>query len=114
MERKDILVVVISIAAFAVMALVVKPILVGQSPGLPVGGQNPEGTIAPAYTLAQTTVVPATPLPVNSPTPATTTMPIPTPTVAWDGSVKTVGFVNQPGNRAAAYTEPDDTFGFPS
>jgi hypothetical protein len=105
MERKDILVVVISIAAFAVLALVVKPLLAGQFLGLPVGGQNPEGTIAPAYTLAQTPIVPITPLPGKI-IPATPAMPTPTPTVAWDGSVKTVGFVNQPGNQVLPSPSP--------
>lgn len=98
MERKDILVVVISIAAFAVLALVVKPILTGQSLGLPIGGQNLEGTVAPAHTLAQTPGV-STTLPPGKGLPATPPMPTPAPTVAWDGSVKTVGFVDQPGNQ---------------
>ena len=105
MERKDILVVVISIAAFAVLALVVKPLLAGQSLGLPLGGQNPEGTIAPAQTLPQTpglstTVPPAKRIPT---TPAT---PAPTPTAAWDGSVKTIGFVDQPGGQVLPPANP--------
>ena len=105
MERKDILVVVISIAAFAVMALVVKPLLVGQSLGLPVGGQNPEGTTAPSYTLVQTPAVPITPLPGKIP-PATPAMPTPTPTVAWNGSVTNVGFIGQPAGQVTPTPNP--------
>jgi hypothetical protein len=111
MERKDILVVVISIAAFAVLALVVKPLLAGQSLGLPIGGQNPEGTIAPASTLPQTPGV-STTVPPGKRIPTTPATPAPTPTAAWDGSVKTVGFVDQPGNQVlppASPTIPPDT-----
>jgi len=105
MEKKDILVVVISIAAFALVALVVKPLFAGQSLGLPVGGQNPEGPIAPAYTLVQTPVVPVT-TPPGKIVPATPATPTPAPTVAWNGSVQTVGFVNQPGNQVLPSPSP--------
>ena len=105
MERKDILVVVISIAAFAVLALVVKPLLAGQSLGLPIGGQNPEGTIAPASTLPQTYTV-STTVPPGKRIPTTPATPAPTPTAAWDGSVKTVGFVDQSGNQVLPPSSP--------
>jgi hypothetical protein len=105
MERKDILVVVISIAAFAVLALVVKPLLAGQSLGLPIGGQNPEGTIAPAQTLPQTPAL-STTVPPAKRIPTTPATPAPTPTAAWDGSVKTVGFVDQSGNQVLPPASP--------
>jgi hypothetical protein len=105
MERKDILVVVISIAAFAVLALLVKPLLTGQTLGLPIGGQNPEGTIAPASTLPQTYVV-STTVPPGKRIPTTPTTPAPTPTAAWDGSVKTVGFIDQSGSQALLPPSP--------
>jgi hypothetical protein len=106
MERKDILVVLISIAAFAVLALVVKPLLAGQSLGLPIGGQNPEGTIAPAYTIPQTTPGASTTVPPGKLPPTTASTPAPTPTVAWDRSVKTVGFIDQPGNQVQPSPSP--------
>lgn len=106
MERKDILVVMISIAAFAVLALVVKPLLAGQSLGLPIGGQNPEGTIAPAYTIPQTTTGASTTVPPEKLPTTTPSTPAPTPTVPWDGSVKTVGFVDQPGNQVQPPPSP--------
>ena len=105
MEKKDILVVVISIAAFAVLALLVKPLLAGQSLGLPIGGQNQEGTIAPAYTLAQTPGV-STTVPPGKRIPTTPATPAPTPTAAWDGTVKTVGFVDQPGDQVLPPANP--------
>jgi hypothetical protein len=99
MERKDILVVMISIAAFAVLALVVKPLLAGQFLGLPTGGQNLEETVTPSSALSGASGVP-TALPPRGTPPTTIPVPTPTPTVVWDGSVKTVGFVDQPGNQA--------------
>jgi hypothetical protein len=106
MERKDILVVLISIAAFAVLALVVKPLLAGQSLGLPIGGQNPEGTIAPAYTIPQTTPGASTTVPPRTLPSTTPSTPTPTPTVPWDGSVKTIGFIDQPGNQVQPSPSP--------
>jgi hypothetical protein len=107
MEKKDILVVIISILAFAVVALVVKPLLAGQSI-LPLGGQQQEGTLSPAGTyptVVPTTVPPGNP-PVTTPTvPTTPATPAPTPT-PWDGSVKKVGFVDQPGSQGQAPPSP--------
>ena len=95
MEKKDILVVVISIAAFAVLALVIKPLLAGQYLGLSAGGQSPDGTGA----LARVPPTTPPPAPLVTYHPATPAIPTPTPTVAWDGSVKTVAFINQPGDQ---------------
>jgi hypothetical protein len=78
MRKKDVLVVVIAVAAFAILALVVEPLITGGTLGLPVGGKNPEGALTPART-------------------------IPTP---WDGSVKTVGFVDHPGSQVQISPNP--------
>jgi len=106
MERKDILIVVISIAAFAVLALVVKPLITGQAIGLPVGGQNPEGAIAPARTFPQPPPGTSTTAPPQKWIPATPATPAPTPTEAWNGAVKTIGFVDQPGNQVRVTPSP--------
>jgi hypothetical protein len=92
MEKQDILIVATAIMAFAILALVVMPMMSGQFPGLPGGG-----AARPAVTPAvQQTPAP----PVTQPTrrtPPVTTIATPAPTPTWDGSVKTVGFVGQPG-----------------
>jgi hypothetical protein len=89
MEKQDILIVVIAIVAFAVLVLLVRPIIAGPLNGLSKGGA---GTLATPF-------VPVTPaasatMPSGQVKPAT---PTPAETPAWNGSVKNVGFIGQPG-----------------
>ncbi|MDD1667365.1 MAG: hypothetical protein LUO96_02740 [Methanomicrobiales archaeon] len=104
MRKQDVLVVVISVAAFAILALVVQPLITGGSLGLPVGGKNQEGAVTPASTIPTPTprMTAAPPQKRITPTPTT---PAPTPT-PWDGTVKTVGFVNQPGSQGQLPPNP--------
>ncbi|HVN65676.1 MAG TPA: hypothetical protein VMT31_03545 [Methanomicrobiales archaeon] len=95
MEKQDILVVVIAIVAFAVLALVVMPMVSGRQAGPPSGGP-----LTP-------TVTPAATRPVAAPTmKQTTPTPTPTATPAWDGSVKNVGFIGQPEGQATLAPNP--------
>lgn len=107
MRKKDVLVVVIAVAAFAILALVVEPLITGGTLGLPVGGKNPEGALTPARTIPTPTPKTTSAAPPQkriTPTPAPTT-PAPTPT-PWDGSVKTVGFVDHPGSQGQLPPSP--------
>jgi hypothetical protein len=106
MERQDILVVAIAIMAFAALVFLVKPILGGQSIGLPVGGGVPEvgsGTM-PTPSITRTPTVTATVPPRKGI--STTPTPTPTATPAWNGSVMSVGFIGQPEGQVTLLPNP--------
>jgi len=112
MEKRDVMVVVIAIAAFAVLAIVIQPLLAGQSIGL--GGQGQDGISTPSRTIPQTTPGLSTTIPPGKRVPTTvpTTVPAtvaPVTTEPWDGSVKTVGMLDQPADLPpASPTIPPD------
>jgi len=84
-EKKDFLYVVLAIAIVLVIALVIKPAMSGELPGVRWSGE-PEPTVTPAWTPAYV--------------PATAT-PTPTPVPTWDGKPQAIGFVDP-----AAYNIP--------
>jgi hypothetical protein len=100
MEKQDILIVATAIIAFAILALVVMPMVSGQIPGLPAGGSAGQ---TPIPTIPQTIAPQGTLTPKVKPA---TTVPTPSPTPTWDGSVKTVGFVGQPRGQVTPPPNP--------
>jgi hypothetical protein len=102
MEKQDILIVATAIMAFAILALVVMPMVTGQLTGLPGSGT---GGPAVTPTVKQTMAPPATVTPGRGTRP-TTTIPTTAPTPAWDGKVKTVGFVGQPEGQVTIPPNP--------
>jgi len=104
MEKQDILVVAIAIIAFAILVLLVKPIVAGQSIGPSMGGAVPEGGSGSLVTQS----IPMTPeasitVPSREGLPET---PTPTETPSWNGSVKNVGFIGQPGGQVTLPPSP--------
>jgi hypothetical protein len=103
MEKQDILVVAIAVMAFAVLVLVAKPIIAGQSLGLPLGRTIPDGeTGHPVIPSIPQTPVASTPVPGISPS----ATPSPAVTPSWNGSVKAVGFVGQPEGQVTLPPNP--------
>lgn len=96
MEKQDVLIVTIAIIAFAIVALVVMPMVSGRPAGLPGGV-----TASPS----PTPVAPKTTVPSPAGTQQTTAIPTPTGT-PWNGSVKQVGFVGQPEGQATLPPNP--------
>jgi len=86
MARQDILYVVAAVAIVAIMALVVRPALTGESVSLPAFG-SPSPTVTPGW-IAPTVATPIIP------DQTATILPTSTPTPAWDRTTKTVGFVD--------------------
>jgi hypothetical protein len=104
MEKQDILIVAIAILAFAILVLMVRPILAGQSFGQQQGGAIPEtGTGSPLTQPIPKTPGAVTTGPSGKVLPAT---PSPAPTPPWDGSVKAVGFVGQPEGQVTLAPSP--------
>jgi len=100
MEKQDILVVAIAIIAITVLALVITPIISGQSAGIPGGGTaNPKVTTTVPRTPgpSRTTPQPTTPVPATTPTPTQT---------PWNGQVKNVGFIGQPDSQTTLPPTP--------
>ena len=106
MEKQDILIVAMAIMAFAVLVLVVRPIIAGQLIGLPKGAAVPEieGGTSPLVTPS----IPMTPDASITVPPGKglTATPTPTETPPWDGSVKSVGFVGQPDDQVTLTPHP--------
>jgi len=97
MEKQDILIVATAIIAFAILALVVVPMIGSRTTGMPGGA-----TVTPTVTR---TVPRTTPAPTIQ-RPVTTAVPTPTETQPWNGSVKNVGFVGQPEGQATLPPNP--------
>lgn len=104
MEKQDILVVSIAIVAFAVLVLLVRPIILNQSIGLSTGGAIPGEGGTPPVTQA----VPKTPGAPTTVPPGDRKQTTPTPvtTPPWNGSVKAVGFVGQPADQVTLPPNP--------
>ncbi|MGA2934875.1 MAG: hypothetical protein ABSD81_06950 [Methanomicrobiales archaeon] len=103
MEKQDILIVAIAIIAFAVVVLLVRPIIAGQSFGLPTGGAIPEGGTGSRVTPS----IPMTPAASTTVTPGKGQPATPTPTeTPWDGSVKNIGFIDQPVGQVTPSPNP--------
>jgi len=104
MEKQDILVVGIAIMAFAILVLLVRPIVSGQSLGLTPGGSTPEGGSGAQVTQRiPVTSGTTSPTPSGRGTPAT---PAPTGTPPWNGAVKNIGFVGQPEGQVTLSPSP--------
>ncbi len=106
MEKQDILVVGIAIIAFAVLALLVRPIISGQSLGQAAAGPTPGGgsgaqVVQPIPVTYGTTG----PLPPGNGLSAT---PVPTPTEThpWNGVAKNIGFVGLPEGQVTLAPSP--------
>jgi hypothetical protein len=104
MEKQDILVVAIAILAFAVLALVLRPMVTGPFFGLPADRGIPDGGTGPLATPT----APKTPSSSTTSPPGKTITPTPSPapTQPWDGSVKPVGFVGQPEGQVTLPPNP--------
>jgi hypothetical protein len=89
MEKQDVMYGIAAVIIIVVIALVIKPVLTGQSvnTGLPLPATTQPTIPATMPGLTPVTVIPsATAQPVKTPTP--------TPVVTWDKTVKNIVFVN--------------------
>jgi hypothetical protein len=106
MEKQDILVVTLAILAFAVLALLIRPMITGQSIGMHTGGATtgggPGSQVTPSIPASPVTTVTVPPRKGTSTTPT----PTPAATPAWNGSVKSVGFIGQPEGQVTLPPSP--------
>ena len=104
MEKQDVLIVAIAIMAFAVLVLLVEPMIAGQLISLPGGGAIPAGgTGSPGTQSIPPTPAATVTVPTGKGRPVT---PAPTETPPWDGSVKNIGFIGQPDGQVTPSPNP--------
>ncbi|MCQ8894134.1 MAG: hypothetical protein NQU46_05835 [Methanolinea sp.] len=82
MERRDIAILMVALAAMVILAGIVKPVLTGKAPDLSLPFLPGPGEETP--TSLPTAVIPRAPA---------TTLPSPSPTPTWSGKTETLGYV---------------------